>query len=532
MRRLKGLVVFVLLFTFCAGVVQAAAKEGTFVLFLGGTEAGREEYSFSPQELRTEGSISVGAQCLKVTSSLQGSGGQWSHYQVAFTPGASLSVTFGPGKMEAEVGPLRRTYALDEPFVILENNVFAHFEQILTLFSDGGAEQAFAVVVPSLILANQNPVLSGSAERRGAQDYQLQGAALSLEEYIVSLPGNLQVRLLAEGDRLISLEIPMQGVQVLREGYVGLQPAVAAEPQPSHYRNEDFQVRSGDVTLAGTLSLPRGEGPFPAVLLNSGSGPQDRDGNSPPSLQTYMFKILAERLTAAGIAVLRYDERGVGESTGDYAAADLNDLLSDVEALLDFLAAHPQIDPARLAMLGHSEGAYFAPLFHERLSAVVLLAGPSIPLDELMLEQLDYQIAQPWLSEQEQAYLKGLKQQVEVLLQEAREGKEVSTGLAANLDWIRQHMELRPLENLAKVKSPVLIVQGEDDLQVMPYHAQELAKCLREAGNDQVTLELLPETSHTFTFAHTSSKFDPLQPFQLNPELIEIVTAWLAQQLN
>lgn len=531
MRRVQSLVVFVLLFTFFAGAAQAAAKAGTFILFLGGVEAGREEYSFSDQELKTSGVIAVGGQRLEVTSALRGSSGQWSQYDLTLIPGASLTVSFRPGTMEAEVGPLRRSYALEEPFVILENNVFAHYEQVLGLLPQEAEETSFTLVVPSLILANQNPVLTGSVERRGPASYELAGEPLGLQEYVVTLAGGVQMRLLADGDKLISLEVPVQAVEVIREGYVGLKQVEESPAAAAHFRTEEFQVQNGDITLAGTLSFPLGDGPFPAVLLNSGSGPQDRHGNTPPSAMTNMFSILAERLTERGIAVLCYDERGVGESTGDYDAADLNDLLSDVAVLLDFLSAHPQIDAERLAMLGHSEGAYFAPIFHERLSAMVLLAGPSIPLDEIMIEQLDHQIAQPWLSEQERAYLQALKPQVEALLQDARAGKEESSGLPANLDWIRQHMELRPLENVSKVRCPVLIVQGEEDLQVMPYHAEALAQSLRAAGNDRVTVKYLPETTHLFTYAHTSDKFDALNPFSLNPELIETVVAWLADNL-
>lgn len=531
MRRVQNVILFVLLFTIFAGSAQAASKTGAFILSLGGAEAGREEYFFGPEELKTEGVISLGAQSLKVTTSLKGSAGKWTEYEVVLMPGAAVSVTFKAGKMEAEVGPMRRSYALEEPFVVLENNVFAHFEQILYLLPADRQEMTFNVVVPSLVLAGQDPVLQGSVVRTGTLDYQIEGQPLALEEYVLTMPGGLQMRLLGEGDTLISLEVPVQAVEVVREGYAGLQPAADDQVRADHFRSEDFQVKNGEVTLAGTLNLPLGDGPFPAVLLNSGSGPQDRQGNSPPTLMTNMFSILAERLTEVGIAVLCYDERGVGESTGDYNAADLKDLLSDVEVLLDYLGGHPQIDGERVAMLGHSEGAYFAPIFAERLSALVLLAGSSISLDEIMVEQVDYQLTLPGLTDQEKAYLQSYRAQVEMLLAEARDGKEASSVLPYNLDWIRQHMELDPLENVAQVQSPVLIVHGEEDYQVMPYHAEALAQRLRDAGNDQVTVKLLPGTSHLFTYVPASAKFDALQPFALNPELVETVVAWLAEQL-
>lgn len=148
-----------------------------------------------------------------------------------------------------------------------------------------------------------------------------------------------------------------------------------------------------------------------------------------------------------------------------------------------------------------------------------------------MVEQVDYQLTLPGLTDQEKAYLQSYRAQVEMLLAEARDGKEASSVLPYNLDWIRQHMELDPLENVAQVQSPVLIVHGEEDYQVMPYHAEALAQRLRDAGNDQVTVKLLPGTSHLFTYVPASAKFDALQPFALNPELVETVVAWLAEQL-
>lgn len=531
MRRLHELVVVVLLFTVFAGVAQASSQTGSFILFVGGMEAGREEYSFTAEELKTQGVIALGGQRLEVNTVLKAAGEGRFTYELEMKPGASLALNLSPGKLEVEVGPIRRTFALEGPFVILENNVFAHFEQVVSLFREDVDQLDFTVVVPSVVMANQSPVLSGSAVRRGQVNYQLAGEPLPLDEYVVTLAGGLQVRILAQGDKMIVLEVPLQAVEVVREGYVGLQKAVEGPSTANHFRTEEFQVANGEITLAGTLSLPLGEGPFPAILLNSGSGPQDRDGNSPPALMTNMFAILADRLTEVGIAVLRYDERGVGASTGDYNAADLDDLLSDVEALLDFLGNHPLIDSSRMAMLGHSEGAYFAPLFADRLSALVLLAGPSAPLDEIMLEQLDYQMTLPWLSEEEKAYLAALKTQTELMLQEAREGKEESSVLPYNLEWIRQHMALSPKENVAQVKGAVLIVQGEEDYQVLPYHAEVLAQCLREAGNGRVTVQFLPETSHLFTYAVTSEQFDALNPFELNPELVETVVKWLAENL-
>ena len=223
---------------------------------------------------------------------------------------------------------------------------------------------------------------------------------------------------------------------------------------------------------------------------------------------------------------------GSGDEYRDYAAATLSDLLSDVEALLDLVDEHPQIDSSRVAMLGHSEGAYFPPLFQERLQAMVLLAAPSTTLDQLMVEQLEYQLQQPYLSDPERDAIQRLVPLTEELLAEAREGQEVSRVLPINLEWVRQHMEQSPLESIASVTSPVLLVQGERDLKVMPYHAQALAAALRAAGNEQVQLHYLENTSHEFLFfPYDNDDFDPLNPMRINPRLFDLVVGWLAENL-
>ena len=533
--RLRDLAaVVVLVSVLFGGVVQASSgTTGSLILFLGGVEAGSEDYWVTGTEFRTDGTISISGQTLKIASSLMGSNGQWKEYAGVLSPGASFSARFTEDSVDMEVGPLKRSFPLQKPFVVLDNNVFAHYEQVLHLIPEGQDQTTVSVVVPSLILSNQSPVLQGEVKSNGKVYYQTNsGEIIPLDEYILTMAGSLQVRVLGLENELISSEIPMQGVQVVKEEFIGLKAYEAKQESASHLLAEDFFVKNGAVTLAGTLSLPLGEGPFPVVLLNSGSGPQDRHGNTPPSFMTNMFTIMAEKLTEVGFAVLSYDERGVGESTGDYNGASLEDLLSDIEALLDYLAEHPQIDQSRVGMLGHSEGAYFAPILAERLHAMVLLAGSSITLDQLMIEQLEYQMEHPLVSPQEREMLGQYVPLIEALISEAREGKDVSEVLPMNLEWLRQHMELSPLETLAKVKAPVLIVQGDEDVKVMPYHAKELETALQIAGNEDVQVHYLAGTTHEFVyFPYDNEDFDPLDPMKLNPELFEIVASWVVDNL-
>ncbi|MFN2323480.1 MAG: alpha/beta fold hydrolase [Trueperaceae bacterium] len=158
--------------------------------------------------------------------------------------------------------------------------------------------------------------------------------------------------------------------------------AIDVRPQeplpPFPYLAEEVTLKSGDVTLAGTLTLPEGEDRVPAVLLITGSGPQDRDeeivGHKP-------FLLIADRLTRAGFAVLRVDDRGVGGSSGSDTDATFADLAADVGAGLDLLAAHPRVDAAAMGLLGHSQGGYLAPYVaaeRDDVAFAILMAGPAV----------------------------------------------------------------------------------------------------------------------------------------------------------
>lgn len=170
--------------------------------------------------------------------------------------------------------------------------------------------------------------------------------------------------------------------------------AELARPQtpvpPLPYRAEEVAFDNAEapgVRLAGTLTLPQGNGPFPAAILISGSGPQDRDetvfGHKP-------FAVWADALTRRGIAVLRYDDRGTAASTGDFAAATSADFATDADAAFAYLAARPEIDGRRIGLIGHSEGGTIAPLVAQEgvpVAWIVMLAGPAVSGEALLIEQ-------------------------------------------------------------------------------------------------------------------------------------------------
>ena len=153
------------------------------------------------------------------------------------------------------------------------------------------------------------------------------------------------------------------------------------------FRREEVVFSNGEIVLAGELTQPEGDGPHPAVVLISGSGAQDRDSNV---FGFRMFAALADHLADSGVASLRFDDRGVGGSTGDNLQAAIQDRADDVKAAVDLLRSRNDLDADSIGLVGHSEGAAVAPLVANRtdgVAFVVLLAAPAVPADEILRGQ-------------------------------------------------------------------------------------------------------------------------------------------------
>ena len=176
------------------------------------------------------------------------------------------------------------------------------------------------------------------------------------------------------------------------EGEFTLKPAPATPAEVVPYREEEVTFENGDITLAGTLTLPEGEGPFPAVLLLTGSGQQNRDEEISIVPGYKPFRVIADALTRQGIAVLRYDDRGIGQSGGDPAQATTIDFAADAEAGFNMLLAHPEIDPKRVGLLGHSEGGIIAAMLAARnpdVAFVIGMAPPAVNGYDFLLKQVE-----------------------------------------------------------------------------------------------------------------------------------------------
>jgi pimeloyl-ACP methyl ester carboxylesterase len=312
------------------------------------------------------------------------------------------------------------------------------------------------------------------------------------------------------------------------------------EPQrPYPYDEEEVKVTNtvqGDV-LAGTLTKPRTDGPFPAALLITGSGPQNRDeellGHKP-------FLILSDYLTRRGIAVLRLDDRGVAKSTGRFNAATTADFATDIEAGVAFLKSRSDIDHSHIGLIGHSEGGIIAPLVASRnkdVAFIVLMAGTGVPGDQVL--ELQSAVIERAMGAPEARIAdssQGLKSVCHVLrtvsdkkeqdrqiLQAIRAalkrtpaseikkagGLEKATNLqfaSIGSVWMRYFLLYDPAVALRKVHCPVLAINGSKDMQVIPsQNLPAITAALMEAHNPDVTVRELPGLNHLFQTAGTGA---------------------------
>lgn len=336
------------------------------------------------------------------------------------------------------------------------------------------------------------------------------------------------------------------------------------EPRPPFpYTAEEVTYKNGDVTLAGTLTVPPGDGPFPAVVLITGSGPQDRDetvlGHKP-------FLILADHLTRHGIAVLRADDRGVGGSTGKAMESTSADFAQDALAGVRLLKAHAKIAPAKIGLVGHSEGGVVAPLAASQspdVAFLVLLAGTGAPAPELLLKQSELISRAAGISEEAiRQEAEAMKRMFEILRSEkepaAREAKlrEVAKATLAaaaeqdvkdaggpeayvdgmvkgiNTPWFIFFLDYDPRPALRKVTVPVLALNGELDLQVpVDMNLPAIEKILKESGNKDVTAKSLPGLNHLFQTAKTGSPAEYTKIEEtMSPEVLRMISAWISER--
>jgi pimeloyl-ACP methyl ester carboxylesterase len=358
-------------------------------------------------------------------------------------------------------------------------------------------------------------------------------------------------------------KLPMTFTRNLVEKKVLNRPQEPKPPFP--YASEDLQFFNAkdNVMLAGTLTKPSTGANWPVVVLISGSGPQNRNeelaGHKP-------FLVLADHLTRNGIAVLRYDDRGVAQSKGVFATATSADFANDVDAAVTYLKSRKDVNIKKIGLIGHSEGGLIAPMVAARnkdVAYIVLMAGPGVNGKEVLRIQIDLLNRAAGMSEVEsqkqvafttgimdiiqmggdstvksaalRAYLykgyEALPDDVKKQMTEQQFSQEYSS---FNTPWFSYFMQYEPAPALEKIKIPVLALNGTKDLQVWaPQNLLAIEKALKKGRNKKYLIKELPNLNHLFQEAKTggSSEYSEIEQ-TLSPLLLEEITRFLKQKTN
>lgn len=340
-------------------------------------------------------------------------------------------------------------------------------------------------------------------------------------------------------------------------------PQNPVKPYPYKEENVVFKNKNtDDVFLAGTLTIPPGSGPFKAVILVSGSGQQNRDefilGHSP-------FLVLSDRLTRNGIIVLRYDDRGVGESTGDFNTATTKDFAGDANAAVKYLKSRKDLNISEIGIAGHSEGGLIAPMTateNKDVDFIVLLAGPGIPGDSILnlqgdliakasgftdsmlfyyssirrsiikvvIEEHDLNVITQKIITLNKEFLRTTPQYILDQMQISENDTTNAVDFYANV-WTKYFLSYDPRPTLEKLKIPVLALNGTNDLQV-PYkeNLSAIEEALKKSRSENYKVLEMKGLNHLFQVSNTGSpgEYSTLEE-TFNEDTMEIIANWILQ---
>ena len=344
------------------------------------------------------------------------------------------------------------------------------------------------------------------------------------------------------------MTFPLNLVKAEKKEQKKARPQDPLPPFNYHIEEVTFVNEKEGNTLVGTLTIPEGEGPFPAMVLVSGSGQQDRDEEL---MNHRPFWIIADYCALHGIAVLRYDDRGIGGSKGEVENATTMDFSYDAEAAFDYLRTRKEINASKVGILGHSEGGVINFMVAERrpeVAFLVSLAGPSVNGIEVLKEQQAAILRASGMSEEAVQFSSNANAQLFDIIEASNDREEADSlmrqlvkGWGYNEElteqtvgqmtspWMYYFLKYDPTEAIVKTNCPALLLNGSKDLQVIA--SQNLPgyeKIISEHGKTNLILRELPDLNHLFQHCETGS---PNEYFEIDetisPEVLELIVEFV-----
>jgi uncharacterized protein len=361
------------------------------------------------------------------------------------------------------------------------------------------------------------------------------------------------------------VSLPLVMKKTTKEIEMPLRPQEPKKPYPYKSEDVEFPNKKDNIELAGTLTIPDTGSNFTSVVLITGSGPQDRDetimGHKP-------FLVLSDYLTRHGIAVLRFDDRGSGKSTGNFAEATTKDFVTDALSAVEYLKTRKEINPNKIGLIGHSEGGMIAPMAAVKskdVAFIVLLAGPGIPGDSLIILQTKLILEKSGVTQEYINNQLDLLRQIHHIIKTENDSSKVVQMLKKTFDnylnkltdeekkypanskaafgeqikillspWYKYFISYDPKPVLEKVKVPVLAIDGSKDVQVPAKEdLKGIADALSAGGNHDFEIDDLPNLNHLFQTAKTGlpSEYGKIQE-TLAPVALKTISDWILKTIK
>jgi hypothetical protein len=534
---------------------RPSAAPSAYAVFLGGLPIGREDITVTTDATGTtvtsEGRMSAPTSIVirKAEFRYRSDWSPESFVLDSDVAGADivLSTSFRDGTAVTEGTqsgrPLKASHAVAPGAVVISNAVFGSYAGLTRKLATASAgDRLRAYVVPQSEIG-----LRVDAVR--AERMQIGASFLNVRRYdlVLGSPGgNVAVHVTAgEDGSLLRLSIPAQSLEVLRADLAASTSRTEVYSNPG---DEAVTIPAAGFNLGATLTRPAsapaagrpGRAPapvrLPAVVLVSGSGVGDRDGFA---LGIPTLAHLAGALSESGFVAVRYDKRGNGQSGGRAESATLSDFADDVRTVVRWLADRRDIDAKRIAVVGHSEGAWIAMLAatrEKRIAGVASIAGPSTSGADLILEQQRQALDRLDLTSDEREKRVALQKQIHAAVATGKgwEGVPAELRRQADTPWFQSLVAFDPARVVADVKSPLLLVHGELDRQVPVAHVDRLASLARKGDSSSVEVVVVRGVNHLLVPAETGevSEYGALRDREVSKDVAGAVTGWLRRTMQ
>jgi alpha-beta hydrolase superfamily lysophospholipase len=533
------------------GLAQAPG-DANYLIFLRGTPIGREEMSIrsSPEGVTVSSHGSAAAPLSTVARNAElryapdGNPRSYSFEGSINGIDVSLNTTFANGTATTkglEAGkPVTMTQPIPPKSVVLPSGLFSGFATLsarLTTASVGDVLSAYAIPgteMPARVVSVSNERMQKSTSLFDVKRFELAFGSANDEVMV-------QVTSLPSGE-LVRVTIPSQALDVLREDIASVSSRADVYSNPG---DQPVVIPAAGFNVGATLTMPRsvpdvsasgGGARRPAVVLVSSPDSLDRDSiaSGVPA-----FGQLAGALADAGFVALRYDLRGTGQSGGRTESAGLADYAEDVRTLTKWLSSRKDIDPKRIALIGHDTGAWVALLAaskDKRVAATVSIAAPAAKGVDFVLEQQQLQLERMRTPAADRQAKIALQQRIDsaVLTGKGWEGIAPELRRRADTPWFQSVLAFDPGKVAHDVDEPILIVHGEVDREVPVAHANRLASAARKGDRDSVTVDIVPGVNHLLQNASTGSlaEYATLSGKGVSPDVVARVVGWLQRTLR